>query len=822
MTDIVWGEGPYSAKVMLLGMCPGEEEIREGKPFVGGSGRVLDRACGRVGLARGACYVTNLVKHFVQPGHSLAKGLIEQDRPLLEKELDNLPNLEVIATFGTEPFNALTGKSLKTRHHRKNAEKTPNYWLRGCPFRWEYKGRQYWVLPAVHPSFVMRTGFAEAPLFENDLARVQRFKEGFRPPSEHFNYSATDAEVIEYVRECRAAGSFGLDIETPEAAVDDDELDPLYITPIELIGLSARIGESVGVRPDQLELVRGLFDEARDGQLTTCWTHNGGNFDFYHLKKNGFTLLGTRRADTMLGMHLLWPHLTNKDAATCFSIFCDIPYYKNTRLLDPAFYNTIGNCRDTYGALWAGGNIVREMRRYPRMEDLFWRMMSITDLINEMRVKGVNTDVPESNRIYLTLTKTLAAYEAWWNKNIPLYSWSSPKQLIDLFRQMKMPIFKRKRQKKDDDGNKVTTLTETMDDEALEEYVKRGNKTAGLIQTMRGLKHASDLVSVAKEDGRIHPRLKLHGQVGGRIQAVDGNVQTIPEELSGIYPRSIVISDDPLHQCIFVADFSQIELRLYAIQSKAQKMLDRLASGDYIYGFFYEELFKKPFFIEGLQRTKKNIRPDVAPWEILVVKSWPLGFIYGRGIPDPTGLPITKADAKRLHDTFHNNNPEFKVFHTQLEFEANRKGYLITPFGRIRRFPNPRGQRNEILAFPGQSVAVDILVKNALEPLPDALLKIHPDNRVLFPVHDSVVCQIDVESIVESYNTIKREMEAPIAELDGWSIPCEIKVGLSWGNLMSLEKFIEQRRNIPYSVRSVGGVQSPTQEQENAARKLMP
>jgi uracil-DNA glycosylase family 4 len=797
---IVWGEGPFSARVIILGMCPGEQEMIDGRPFVGGSGRVFDRACGRIGLARGACYVTNLVKHFVPPGKPLPQALINQDRPLLEKELDTLTNAEVILTLGSEAFNALTGKVLKTRHHRANAEKTPNYWLRGCPYRWERNGKHYWILPAVHPSFVMRTGFAEGPLFENDLERARRFNEGFRPPTESFNYNASDQEVIEYARECEHI-DFGLDIETPEAAIDDDDLDPMYKTPIELIGLSHTLGESVGVRPDQFHLLGHLLNTPRQDR-PPCWTHNGGNFDFYHIRKTlGFTLAGIRPADAMLGMHLLWPHLTNKDAATCFSIFCDIPYYKNTRKLDPGFYNTIGNCRDTYGALWAGQSQLRAMRKFPRMEELFWRMMNICELINEMRVLGTNTDVPAANKVYLTLMKTLQAYEAWWSKNIPYYSWSSPKQLIEMFRKMGMPIFKRKRVKKDEDGNKQTKMTETMDDEALEAYVKRGSKTAALIQTMRGLKHAGDLVSVAREDGRIHPRLKLHGQVGGRIQAVDGNVQTIPEELSGIHPRSIVVADRsglgrilfPVHDSIvcsvggviICADYSQIELRLYAVQSRAHRMLERLASGDYIYGFFYEELFKRPFFIEGLQRTKKNIRPTVAPWEILVVKSWPLGFIYGRGVPDPTGLPISGIDCKRLHDQFHRDNPEFRIFHTKLEFDANRNGYLISPFGRIRRFPNPKGQRNELLAFPGQSVAVDILIKNALEPLPALLRKF--DN---------------VEDVPNACKIIQETMEAPVPELEGWSFPIEIKVGPSWGELTSLEKWNESRRPNPQSGRT--------------------
>ena len=810
--QIVWGEGPFTAKTIILGQNPGPEEMNAGRPFIGGSGRVLDRALQRVGLARSACYVTNIVKHFVEPGRPVPSPLFNQDRALFEKELDMLHNAEVILTLGKEPFDALTKLDLKTRHNRKNAEKSRNYWLRGCPYEWERGGKSYWIIPAVHPSFVMRTGFMESPVFEIDLERARRFHHGARPPIEHFNYHSTDQEVIEYVRECITEGQCGVDIETPEAAVDDDELDPLYIVPIELVGLSARVGESVGVRPDQFDLLKPLFEQERTRRVK-CWTHNGGNFDFYHLGKR-FTFEGITRCDCMLGMHLLWPHLTNKDAATCFSLFCDIPYYKNTRLLNPEFYNTVGNCRDTYGALWAGNVILREMQKYRGMESIFFNhMMRVCDLINEIRVKGVNTDVDKANRVFLTLAKTLQAYEKWWDTNIPQHSWSSPKQLIALFKSMGMPIFKRKRQKKDDDGNKVMTLTETMDDEALEEYIKRGNKTAKLIQTMRGLKHAGDLVSVAKQDGKIHPRLKQHGQVGGRIQAVDGNVQTIPEELSGIYPRTIVVPEKPT-QVILAADFSQIELRLYAIQANARNMLDKLASGDYIYGAFYEDLFQKSFFIDGLQRTKKNIRPDVAPWELLVVKSWPLGFIYGRGVPDVTGLPITPQRSKEIFNRFHNENPEFRAFHTQLEFQATRQGYLISPFGRIRRFPNPRSLRNEILAFPGQSVAVDVLYRNAFCPIPNILTPF--GGRVLFPVHDSLICQTDLATVREAHDAVKRTMEAPIPELNGHFIPVEIKIGWNWGELKSLDKFIEGMDSQP--ARAVGDIQTVVSGQTSTTR----
>jgi len=803
MSDVVWGEGPFTAKTMLLGMCPGPEELREGRPFVGGSGRVLDRSLQRVGLARSACYVTNLVKHFVKPGNPLPRSLIEQDRGMLDKELDMLVNLTVIITLGKEAFDGLTGRDFKIRHNRANAEKSRTYWIRGCPYEWHRNGKSLWVIPCVHPSFVIRTGFVESPLFEVDLERGARFHNGARPPSEHFNFNPTNHEVAQYVEECRATGEFGLDIETPETAVDDDELDPQLKVPIELVGISARVGESVGVRPDQFGLLRRLFDE-NTGRKLDCWAHNGGNFDFYHLKNTlGYTLAGTTQNDCMLGMHLLWPHLTNKDAATCFSIFTDMPYYKNTRKLDPDFYDTVGNGRDTYGALWAGHSIMREMRKYGKMESLFHsHMMEVTEWVNEVRVKGVNTDVQRSETTYLSLARTLQAYEQWWEKNIPGFSWSSPKQLIGLFRSMGMPIFKRKRQKKDSDGNKTTTLTETCDDEALEQYVKRGNKTAGLIQKMREVKHARDLISIARPDGRIYPRLKLHGQVGGRIQAVDGYVQTIPEEICGVYPRAIIVPDQPQTQAILCADYSQIELRLYAIQSGARSLLDRMAQNDYIYGFFYEQIFGRPFFNPG-PRTKKNIADFVRPWEILVAKSWPLGFIYGRGIPDPTEQ-MTRAKCKEVFDKFHAENPEIRRFHTQLEFTAARQGYLLSPFGRIRRFPNPKAARNEILAFPGQSVAVDVLIRNAIRTLPGLL---RPFNgRLLFTVHDSVVCQFDAVHAARVDEVVCSAMEAPLPELDNWSIPTERKYGHNWGELKSLDKFIREMDAEP--TRTVRDVQT--------------
>ena len=63
-TQTVFGEGPATAWLMLVGEQPGDREDREGHPFVGPAGRVLDDALEAAGIARDEVYVTNAVKHF--------------------------------------------------------------------------------------------------------------------------------------------------------------------------------------------------------------------------------------------------------------------------------------------------------------------------------------------------------------------------------------------------------------------------------------------------------------------------------------------------------------------------------------------------------------------------------------------------------------------------------------------------------------------------------------------------------------------------------------------------------------------------------------
>ena len=63
-TQTVFGEGPTKATIILVGEQPGDQEDKQGHPFVGPAGRLLDKALADAGIPRNQAYVSNAVKHF--------------------------------------------------------------------------------------------------------------------------------------------------------------------------------------------------------------------------------------------------------------------------------------------------------------------------------------------------------------------------------------------------------------------------------------------------------------------------------------------------------------------------------------------------------------------------------------------------------------------------------------------------------------------------------------------------------------------------------------------------------------------------------------
>jgi DNA polymerase len=173
-TQAVFGEGPNSAQIVFIGEQPGDEEDRQGHPFIGPSGKLLDRALGEAGIDRALVYVTNAVKHFKfeERGkrrlHKKPSGLeIRACQPWLEAEL-NLIQPQIIVCLGATAALSIFGGTYRVTKER--GQFVRNSW---APH----------VTSTVHPSSILRAPdeaqrHLEYERFVADLKKVQRLWKG--------------------------------------------------------------------------------------------------------------------------------------------------------------------------------------------------------------------------------------------------------------------------------------------------------------------------------------------------------------------------------------------------------------------------------------------------------------------------------------------------------------------------------------------------------------------------------------------------------------------------------------------------------------------
>lgn len=149
-TGTVFGAGKTSASLVLVGEAPGDQEDKQGKPFVGPAGRVLDRALGDSGILRGDVYLTNAVKHFkfAERGkrriHERPNGTeIKACRPWLDDEL-RLVRPRLVVLLGAVAGESVFGSSFRVGAHKgKVTDAAIGDW-HGA------------VLGTIHPSAVLR------------------------------------------------------------------------------------------------------------------------------------------------------------------------------------------------------------------------------------------------------------------------------------------------------------------------------------------------------------------------------------------------------------------------------------------------------------------------------------------------------------------------------------------------------------------------------------------------------------------------------------------------------------------------------------------
>src|ERR1041384_6051781 len=123
-TRAVLGEGPVGAPIAFVGEQPGDSEDREGRPFVGPAGQLLDRALSEAGIDRKKVYVTNAVKHFKWEPRGKRRlhkkpnaREIAACRPWLEAELW-LVRPDLVIAMGSTAAQTIFGPSFRVTRER--------------------------------------------------------------------------------------------------------------------------------------------------------------------------------------------------------------------------------------------------------------------------------------------------------------------------------------------------------------------------------------------------------------------------------------------------------------------------------------------------------------------------------------------------------------------------------------------------------------------------------------------------------------------------------------------------------------------------------
>ncbi|WP_214409298.1 UdgX family uracil-DNA binding protein [Sphaerisporangium fuscum] len=163
-TQTVFGEGDPSARVVLVGEQPGDQEDRRGHPFVGPAGGVLKRALEEAGIDPGQTYTTNAVKHFKFTFTGGGKRRIHKPpslrevsacKPWLAAEL-RIVRPEVIVALGGTAGKALLGSSFRVTKERGALLPFPPPDDAGGPWKELLGDGEIHLLATIHPSAVLR------------------------------------------------------------------------------------------------------------------------------------------------------------------------------------------------------------------------------------------------------------------------------------------------------------------------------------------------------------------------------------------------------------------------------------------------------------------------------------------------------------------------------------------------------------------------------------------------------------------------------------------------------------------------------------------
>ena len=406
---------------------------------------------------------------------------------------------------------------------------------------------------------------------------------------------------------------------------------------------------------------------------------------------------------------------------------------------------------------------LRETDNYTLFQDL---EMKLIPVIMEMEMTGIKIDVDFFKKMSKKFADELSGIES---KIFDLigekFNINSPQQLgYILFEKLKLPV-KKKTKKRSGYSTDFEVLTELAGIHEVPSLLLRFRTISKLKST-----YLDALVSLVNPaTGRVHTSYNQTVTATGRLSSSNPNLQNIPIRTDeGREIRKGFIADSD--HLLLSADYSQIELRVFAHYSEDPVLLEAFESGEDIHTRTAAEVF---------DLDPKMVTPEMRR----MAKTINFGIIYGMGpIKLAKELGISKKVAQAYLDNYYERYKGVKDFKEKIISQAVQNGYVATLLKRRRYLPNINSENGNLrgeaeraaINTPIQGTAAD-LIKMAMINIANRLEREHLKTKMLLQVHDELVFEVPKGELPVTSKLIKDEMEGV------YRLNIPLKVDINWG-----------------------------------------
>ena len=360
------------------------------------------------------------------------------------------------------------------------------------------------------------------------------------------------------------------------------------------------------------------------------------------------------------------------------------------------------------------------------------------------------------------------------------FNLNSPKQLGEvLFEKLALKPKNQKRTAGGQLSTRESELEKLKDVHAIIPLILRYRELQKLVST-----YVDALPKGVGEDGRIKTTFVQTGSATGRMASKDPNLQNIPvrTEESRAIRRAFVATEGFSFISI---DYSQIELRIAAVMSKDEKMIEIFKNGEDV----HEGVAARVFGVSPAEVTSEMRRQ---------AKVINFGILYGMGVNalrTNLGEGTSREAAQSFLNAYFNTFTRLAEYLEETRDYARKFGFTETLFGRRRYFPGisspapfirAQAERMAINA-PIQGTAADI-VRLAMikvhQYLEDEALLI--DVKILLQVHDELVFEIKEEQVEKVTPKLIEIMENILPKELAEGVPLKVSVatGPNWADLV--------------------------------------